>query len=149
MPTQKELLAAAGEVDATIFARHVKINKAVQEAGTVQPVTPPPVEELSLEGEEEDPFGGNVNNRNVAKRIAQQNRRIFHQPHKVTHFGDPTKAQRDVEKSLKLNPEEEPLDEKSVIEPGLADIRPTPGSPAAAKSEASAVNAPPTWKPNA
>lgn len=169
-PTQMELLAAAKQVDNTIHNRHVKINKAIIDAGQIQAVEAPPVSELKLDvAEVDDPFGGNINNRNVAKRIAQQRDIVNLTAHERTHTGDPAKARADIAKSLAFNPDAKApvkdVDAEAAHNLTLAGIKPTPGSPAAekatqTKAPASAVapgasGAPaagtsaPVWKSNA
>jgi GDP-D-mannose dehydratase len=110
-------------------------------------------EELDLSSQVEDPFGGNTNNRKVAERISKLDRRMFTHNNRPIHMGDPSKAKADVALSKQLNPEvviEE--EDPEVVKP---TIIPSPGSPAALKRAAPAVEpdkstlAPPAWKPNA
>jgi uncharacterized protein (DUF2267 family) len=173
MADQKELLANAAAVDIAAQLHSVKIGKAILSVPPQPTVPPPPVHELTLIQEDDDPFNGNVNNRKVAERIAAQNRTIYTNVHKIVHTGDPGKAARDIEQSLRVNPDALSDAEKDEIAnrelaAKLAEAKPSAGSPAAqrqaedrAKSAENAANAPINrqtpdpalapvpWKPNA
>ena len=156
MPEIKDLLKAAQEFDAGQAAHTVKIGKALLAVPMQPAATIPPVHELSLIAEDEDPFAGNLNNRRVAERVASQNRTIYTNVHKIVHTGDPGKAARDVELSKKLNPDSVSASEQAELDAqkSAAALRnkpkPTPGSPAAAKAEATGEpTAPKTWTPGA
>lgn len=159
----RKLLDVANRHDLTLMANQVNQNLATQ-SGLVKPTEPVPVEDLVLNLEDEDPFNGNVNNRNVAKRISRQGGRTFFNHPITNHTGDPNKAAEDVAKSLAINPDKVDLDEDDV-KTEIPPMAPTPGSPAAKQAEAVAKAAkaasggapaatpkslePPTWKPNA
>lgn len=163
-PEIRDLLNVANLHDAATVANQVKLAKVIA-AGAIVPTIAPPVSELKLLEEDEDPFNGNINNRNVAKRIARMSGRKFLNTTQPTHIGDPNKAAADVAKSEKVNPdptvEDEDDDEPVNAKP------PSPNSPAAKKAAAEAAakataaasgqagNAtdtsakPPEWKANA
>lgn len=162
-PTQVELMANANRIASLETAAQVKKNQAAAaSAGTVTPQPPTPLKDLVLIHPDEDPFNGNENNRNVARRIAKAGKRIFMNTAQPTHMGDPNKAAEDVAKSDKVNP---PLGAEEAHEP-IKVVPPAPGSPAAKKlaaeaeaaSKAAATGAatggatgvkPPEWKANA
>lgn len=144
-PEHSNLLMVAQHHDAVIFGRNVKINKAIQQAGQQEVTMPAGTTSLQhIQVEDEDPFGGNANNRRVAARIAKMSKRKFLNNSEPTHVGDPEKAARDVARSLEVNPETELLsgDEQVMLDVDKT-LTPTPGSPAAQKS---AVK-PATWTP--
>ncbi len=152
-PTLTEMLKVAQGHDNNIHARHVKINKAIQEAGVIAVTSAVPVHELKLHDEDADPFNGNVNNRRVAARIARDMPRksANHSEHFI--IGNPDKAAQDVARSLAVNPD--PVIPSGDVLPDI-QLAPTPGSPAAqrkAKDKQKPKNAspaaPPTWTQNA
>lgn len=126
---------------------------AVRAVQTPTPAEVPPVSKLDLSiPSEADPFAGNTNNRNVAKRIAREGRgKQYINAAFPAHTGDSQKAAADVQKSLKANPETVPTpDEFPPIDLG---VKPSAGSPAAQKVDEPASTpapaAPSVWTPNA
>lgn len=132
-PTLTEMLEVARNHDANIQSRNVKIGRAIQQAAHQEVTMPAPSKEAPLDlYVEEDPFGGNLNNRRVAARIARAAKRQFLNNSTPTHVGDPVKAAKDVELSLRLNPDSDlpSSDEQVMIDSKV----PSPGSPAALKA---------------
>lgn len=129
-----KLLQVAQQHDANIFGRNVKINKAIQAAGQ-QEVTMPAESQpmVTIIMPDDDPFQGNLNNRRVAARIARATHRKFLNNSEPTHVGDPEKARKDVEQSLRVNPDSEILSQDEKVMNEVPKLTPTPGSPAAQK----------------
>lgn len=165
----QEMLAASKEVDDREAAHQAEVSEAVKGVGTLPAVKPHPVEELALEDEDADPFGGNHNNRRVAARIAREYReRKYLNSSTPTHVGDPEKAAADVAQSLRVTGQDlhygsasdNPV-EPEVQQPSLNMPKANADSPAAKKAaadkKAAASNGtktegdgqPPTWRPNA
>lgn len=130
-PTQKELLKVAGEFENRTQQHRVKINKAVVEAGTIDITPGLPAEklDLTLTGDDDDPFYGNQNNRRVAERTAKTLRRVS----SVTPTDEHERVMADIAQSKKVNPD--PVIEKDDEFPALPFMKPTPGSPAALAAE--------------
>lgn len=130
-------------VDRLLTNRQVELNKAVAAAvtaGTSEVIQPVHPSKLVLIDENEDPFGGNINNRRVAERIMRQRGKNYGNTHIPTHTGDPSKAARDVAKSKEINPD--PLgnsDEEATVEAKRETRLPAPGSPAANRQAAEAA----------
>src|SRR4051812_7194661 len=136
--TLTDLLTVAAGHDAKVFAGHVKINKAIQQAGTVDVTPGIPAGELKFDMEDDDPFNGNRNNRRVAARIASEHRTVHYLNNSMpTHIGDPRKAEADVRRSLEVNPDPVVLDDDAPV--SLPPVALTPGSPAAKKAAEAAT----------
>jgi hypothetical protein len=156
MHEHKDLLKVAKEHDAKIFARQVKINKALKEAGEVDVTVGPSAEDLNLTGLEQthDPFNGNLNNRRVAARIATEPDHVSGNTVHRVFMSNREKAAADVAKSLAVLPDPV-VPTGDDLPPVVLTKQPTPGSPAATKAltkaqqkaaDAAAKNAaPPTW----
>lgn len=132
-----------------------------------------PANELKLDFEDEDPFGGNINNRRVAERIANEKGRVYLNHSAPSHLGDPSKARADIAKSKALNPDPVATDPDRLPPVVIPPMAPTAGSPAAKQAEELAKGnkqdgpqtvevpapgtqaagtpngPPPAWKPNA
>lgn len=143
-PTVQEMLKHHNEVNAQIQSNMEVVTKR-----QVEPSKPgEPVTVESLTDPTADPFGGNVNNRRVAKRIALEKRRVYLNHSMPSHLGDPDKARKDIALSEKLNPEVDlSADDEKMPEIKLPPTPPTPGSPAAKKAAAAQSAAPaPPWQ---
>lgn len=163
LPTQQDLLDVAKTHDATIFAQQVNVVEAIKKAQQVDVTVGVATKDLNLtiDLDQHDPFGGNLNNRRVAARIAQMSSRSTPRGDTSTHTGDPEKAARDVEQSLKVLPDPKIPSGDELPPINLTPAKtPTPGSPAASKGKKTAQPAatddqandkgmPPAWKPNA
>lgn len=150
-PTQLQLLENAKKQDLAQVANNAELHRALVQAiktGGASPIAGNHPSELDLTDEDEDPFGGNTNNRRVAERIAATSTRIYSNTAKPIHMGDPTKARADIAKSKRVNPEVAPIIEE-LDDATLPKRTPSPGSPAAAKAADKAPAAPAVWKPNA
>lgn len=158
MADLQELLAVSRLHNAAISTSQIEKTVAAITAASkiVAPALPgAPISELNLVNENEDPFGGNINNRKVAKRISEQSRRMYTNHSLPIHTGDPVKAAEDIARSERLNPEVIAEPEEDVEKPAK-QRKPTPGSPAALKAAVPVAPvaavpsvAPPAWKPNA
>lgn len=150
-PNLQQMLAQARQHDpqtnlSSVTRAVVTAMREVQ--ASVVPIPHP--SEYSLIDQDEDPFGGNVNNRNVAERIAKLKTRLYTNASRPIHTGDPAKAAADIAKSRKLNPDV-PVDNSDAEEPAVT-VKPSEGSPAASKATGGVSKAAPqptTWKPNA
>lgn len=138
-PTTQDMLKHANEVNATLASNTTEeVVKRVQGKSTL-----PAPEDLTVESlndPTEDPFGSNVNNRRVAKRIAAEKGRVYLNHSMPTHLGDPEKARKDIAKSEKLNPSIESPD-PDAMPPINFSAKPTPGSPADKKAQEAAKGA--------
>lgn len=150
-PTTQELINNAKLVDAALAGTQIQKNAAIAAAvklGSVEATPGLHPSKLSLDDPTADPFGGNINNRNVAERIAKADRRIFTNTSRPIHTGDPAKAAADIARSKAITPD-------PIIEPEQdaepVKVAPSPGSPAALKAVTPEAPAggPPAWKPNA
>lgn len=111
---------------------------------TPEPEAPIPATELDLEDHDADPFGGNINNRRVAERVAAQKSPEFLNFAIPTHGGDPNKAREDIQKSKAINPDPViPAGDGDEMLPVSVPTGPTPGSPAAEAANAPSAPLPP------
>lgn len=114
-PKHQDLLANATEIN-----RKIDGSKMPKDTGRELP-TPPPADQLVHVDPNEDPFGGNQNNKRVAERIAKEKvRKYFNNSHPA-HLGDPAKAAKDVAQSNRVNPTTDE-DTKPVALPTVAQL---------------------------
>jgi hypothetical protein len=160
MPTHQQLLDQQAEIGAKLGTgserKVVEAVKAIAAQNFGPGIQGAHPRDINF-SDADDPFGGNVNNRKVAERIAGQSRIAFTNLSKPIHTGDPQKARRDIERSKTFTPDPvEETEDVEVAEPIL--LRPSADSPAAKRVDAPlgpptvsvvAPVAPPTWKPNA
>lgn len=166
MPTLQQMLEMSRNIDVQIGSVQQRKTMAAVEAlsktnfGPGLPGAMP--NEIAIADSDEDPFGGNVNNRKVAERIAGQTKRKYTNIAHPIHTGDPDKARKDIARSKSLLPD--PAEEKDEDVAPAKLPTPTAGSPAAKRAAEAAAKppvieplaaapatstAPPTWKPNA
>lgn len=133
-----KMVEVAREQNSKEADSRVKKMAGILAAAGVSPVEQAPIphpSQLQLVDEDEDPFGGNINNRNVARRIAGQREKVWSNHSLPIHTGDPKKARQDIAKSEAINPtprlEEEPDEQRPLP-------MPQPGSPAALRAAAEA-----------
>jgi hypothetical protein len=99
---------------------------------------PPSASEISHEDPNADPFGGNMNNKRVAERIAGETQRRYANNSHPFHMGDPRKAAADVARSNAVNPTDD--EKKTVVLPTVAQS-PDPGADMTAEQALAAKQA--------